>query len=790
MGSEKTVTATKTLTVVGISTTMAALLQYGLVLPALGTTAPALVFVLAILASAAYCGLWPGLLATALCLLMVLDTSPVIGDSIFTPESTVSLILLAIVGIVASVLAEELHQARHRAERRQQALQKEIADRRVVEQKVIDSEARFRELAESLPDIMFATDAAGSNVYTNRRWSEYTGIPRSPQGDVQRSAAEAIHPDDVQRVRDTWRSALARGTPYEVRHRLRGVDGSYRWFIARARPVWGDGKRDAAPRWFGVVADIDGQIRAEEALRDREEQLRLALESTGLGVFEIELATRRMIWSDRCRSIFGYSPNEAVTYRKVRSAIHPQDRRRVISAINRSRDAAGSGEFSFEMRIVQADGGERTVAARGRSFFIPDGDSDTAIRCIGTMLDTTERRRSERQLIASVTDLQHAERSLRDADRRKDEFLAVLAHELRNPLAPIRSALQLIGRAPDSAQAVGYARDVLDRQVGLMVRLIDDLLDVGRVTSGKLTLRLERVSLQAVIDIALEVARPLIAERRQSIAVSIPPAPLILICDPARIGQVLANLLNNAARYTPPRGRITLDVAADEQEVEVRVSDDGVGIAPEAIGSIFTMFSQAGAPPGEGDAGLGVGLPLARALTELHGGSIEARSAGAGSGTEFIVKLPRQHAHQAADEQAGSAAGAAATINGASVLRRVLVVDDNRDAAESLAALLRLSGHEVVIGHDGTQALQLAEQFRPEVMLLDVSMPKMNGHEATRRLRATDWGKPIYIVALSGFGQEQDRARSLEAGCDAHLIKPLSPQELELALAGAGSTLH
>ncbi len=785
MKHEGIANAAKALAVVGITTAMAALLQYGLVLPAFGTSAPELVLVLAILASAAYSGFWAGLLATALCLLISLDTSSKVDSAIFTFESTVPFTLLALVGIVASVLAEELHRARRRAERRQLALQREIADRHAIEQQVAKSEARFRELAESLPDIMFAIDAAGANVYTNRRWSEYTGIPRSPEGGVQHSAADAVHPDDLRRVRDTWQMALASATPYEARHRLRGVDGSYRWFIARARPVWADG--DAAPRWFGVVADIDGQMRAEEALRDREEQLRLALESTGLGVFEIELATRRMTWSDRCRSIFGFSADEPVTYRKSRLAIHPDDRGRVISAINRSRDTAGSGEFSFEMRIVHTDGRERTVAARGRSFFLVEGHNDKAVRCIGTMLDTTERRRNESQLHSSLADLQQAERALRDADRRKNEFLAVLAHELRNPLAPIRSALQLIRTAPHSARAIEYARDVLDRQVAMMVRLIDDLLDVGRITSGKLTLRHERVSLQAVIDTALEITRPLISERQQNVVVNVVPQPLMLVCDPARIGQVVTNLLNNAARYTPPLGRIALTVDADDDEVKICVSDEGSGIAPDAIDSIFTMFSQAGSPPGEGDAGLGVGLPLAQALVTLHGGNIEARSAGVGKGAEFIVRLPRQQA--LAPPGDSPSIDTAAEANTSGTARRVLVVDDNRDAAESLAELLRFAGHEVAIGHDGTEALQLAEQFRPEVMLLDVSMPKMNGHEATRRLRATEWGRPIYIVALSGFGQEQDRERSLAAGCNAHLTKPLSPVDLERALAGAASTL-
>jgi len=785
VAAERMIAGAKSLAVVFIGTAVAALLQYGLVSPTMGNPAPKLILVLAILASAAYGGWLPGILSTALCVSIALETGEVLSAPL-TIEGAVPVTLLAVVGVVASALSEELHRARRRVERRQLALQKEIADRRASEKRLTDSEARFRELAESLPDIMFATDASGVNIYTNRRWSDYTGLPRTSDNEAQRPWKDAIHPDDFERVRNLWQSALARAAPYEARHRLRSFDGTYRWFMARASPVKRSG--DAAPRWFGVATDIDAQMRAEESLRDREEQLRLALESTGLGVFEIELSTQRLIWSDRCRSIFGYSPNEALSYRKVRNAIHPDDRRRVVAAINRSRDAAGPGEFSLEMRIAHTDGSERTVAARGRSFFSADGGLETAVRCIGTMLDMTAHREGERQLHDSVADLQRAERSLREADRRKDEFLAVLAHELRNPLAPIRSALQLMG-STDNTQTLAYAREVLDRQVAMMVRLIDDLLDVGRITSGKLALRREHVALQAVLDAALETARPIIAGRSQKLKVAVPSTPLMLYCDPARISQVLSNLLNNAARYTPPLGSIALTVEADAAEVAIRVSDEGIGIAPDVIASIFTMFSQAGANPGEGNAGLGVGLPLARALTALHGGSIEAHSAGIGTGTELIVRLPRfdgfadEHDSESGLVDAGNNSKVAADT----VCRRVLVIDDNLDAAESLAALLRVAGHEVQVGHDGIQALQLAEQFRPELILLDVSMPKMNGHEATRRLRATEWGKLIYVIALSGFGQEHDRARSLAAGCNAHFTKPLAPDELERALAGASS---
>jgi CheY-like chemotaxis protein/nitrogen-specific signal transduction histidine kinase len=384
-----------------------------------------------------------------------------------------------------------------------------------------------------------------------------------------------------------------------------------------------------------------------------------------------------------------------------------------------------------------------------------------------------------------VTELRQAERSLREADRRKDEFLAMLAHELRNPLAPIRSAVAIMRRAsPGSDEIVAKARDTLDRQVAHMVRLIDDLLDVGRITAGKLTLRKEVASLRGVFDTALESARPLLDAGGHALSVSLPEPPPQLHCDPDRLSQVVGNLLTNAAKYTPAGGRIELRADMVDGEILIRVRDNGIGIAPGSIPSVFDMFSQVGRRPGDDrHAGLGVGLPLARALTGLHGGTIEASSAGPGQGTEMLVRLPINRDHVMSEPKpkpAGSRSPGSAP-------RRVLVVDDNEDAADSLAALLQLSGHEVVVAYDGHQALKAADEFRPEVVLLDVSMPRMDGHEAARRLRATEWGKSIYIVALSGFGQDQDRARSLAAGCNAHLIKPVAPTDLDDVLAGAAS---
>jgi signal transduction histidine kinase/CheY-like chemotaxis protein len=369
--------------------------------------------------------------------------------------------------------------------------------------------------------------------------------------------------------------------------------------------------------------------------------------------------------------------------------------------------------------------------------------------------------------------------ALRDADRRKDEFLATLAHELRNPLAPVCNALELLRRRDSDPGVRQYARNVMDRQLGQLVRLIDDLLDRSRITMGKLQLRKQRIELSAVVESAVEAARPLVEARGHELTVSLPREPIVLEGDPTRLSQVVSNLLNNAAKYTDRGGHVWLRAERENGEAILSVRDSGVGIEAGHLPGIFDMFSQISPALERSQGGLGIGLSLVRGLVELHGGTVEARSAGQGRGSEFVVRLPARPREDALAEAKERTARTASSRS-----CRILVVDDNQDAAESLAIMLRLMGHSVDTAHDGLEAVQAAAATRPDLLLLDIGLPRMNGYEAARHIRDQPWGARLSLVALTGWGQDVDPRRSLEAGFDQHLTKPVDPATLERVVAG------
>jgi PAS domain S-box-containing protein len=378
-------------------------------------------------------------------------------------------------------------------------------------------------------------------------------------------------------------------------------------------------------------------------------------------------------------------------------------------------------------------------------------------------------------LTRDVSEQKRAEEALKEADRRKDEFIATLAHELRNPLAPVRNAVQVLKKKGTPDPEVTWAREVIERQVAQMARLLDDLLDVSRLSLHKLRLRKGRVTLASVIDSALETSRPLIDAGRHELRVTLPDEPVHLDADPVRLAQVFANLLNNAAKYTDRGGVIRLTAERGGGEVVATVKDTGIGIAAEVLPRIFETFSQATPALERAQGGLGIGLSLVRGLVELHGGSVVARSDGPGAGSEFTVRLPAAAAPRREQPPGGVAPPSPAGC-------RIVAADDCRDAADSLAMLLRLMGNEVRTAGDGQEAVEVAEAFRPDVALLDIGMPRLNGYEVARRIREQPWGKDVFLVALTGWGQEEDRRRSQEAGFNSHLVKPVDPAALEQLL--------
>jgi CheY-like chemotaxis protein len=377
-----------------------------------------------------------------------------------------------------------------------------------------------------------------------------------------------------------------------------------------------------------------------------------------------------------------------------------------------------------------------------------------------------------------ITERKKAEDALKEVDRRKDDFIALLAHELRNPLAPLRNGLQVMRLGGNDASSVAQARAMMERQLGHMVRLIDDLLDVSRISRNKMELRRSRVLLADVVGNAVEAARPLIDAAGHELTVSLPPEPIFLDADLTRLAQVFNNLLTNSAKYTEHRGHICLAAKRRGEDVFVSVRDNGIGIPRDALPSVFDMFSQVDRSIERSAGGLGIGLALVKGLVEMHGGTVTVESEGEGKGSTFTVKLPvlqsgrRQVASNKPDQALQSPK------------RRMLVVDDNRDSAESMAMMLKLLGNDVRVAHDGIEAIEAAEKFHPQVILMDVGMPRLNGLEATRRIREQSWGRPT-IVALTGWGQEGDKVRSQEAGCDGHLVKPVSLLDLQRFLAVA-----
>jgi signal transduction histidine kinase/DNA-binding response OmpR family regulator len=360
---------------------------------------------------------------------------------------------------------------------------------------------------------------------------------------------------------------------------------------------------------------------------------------------------------------------------------------------------------------------------------------------------------------------------LRERDRRKDEFLAMLAHELRNPLAPIRNAVQILELAGPNDAHVATARDLIGRQVNHLVRLVDDLLDVSRITRGKINLVKAPVDISSVIAVAVESCRPIIDERRHSLELAMPPEPIRVNADLTRLAQVVLNLLNNAAKYTDEGGRLRLSVAVEQNQVVIRVRDNGTGIAPEMLPTIFDLFTQVDRTLDRSQGGLGLGLTLVRRLTEMHGGRVEANSAGTGKGSEFVVRLPLLSEESSADAKQADTGTGSRSVR--SVRRRILIVDDNRDSAESLAMLLRVRGHDVRTAYDGKQGLAAAEDYRPGVFILDIGLPGLDGYGVARALRALPVFRSALLVALTGYGAEEDRRACYRAGFDAHLVKPV-----------------
>jgi PAS domain S-box-containing protein len=681
---------------------------------------------------------------------------------------------------------------------------RDITARRRDEVQARQSAAQFRQLADALPQIVWTARPDGFIDYYNERWYEFSAFSRDAFGD--QSWKPILHPDDLQRCEETYYKCIQTGCHYQIEYRFKDrATGGYRWFLGRAYPVRDE--QGQIVRWFGTCTDIDDTKRAEETLRFLADASATLAELTDYNSTLQKVASLAVPhFADWC-AVDMQEPDGSVR-RLVVTHVDPgkvqlaeELHRRYpprpsdasgVTRVLRGGESEWAAEIPDALLAAAARDEEHLRLARElglRSYIcVPLRSRGRTLGALtfvtaesGRAYDAADVRAAEDLAHRAVIAVENATllAALKDSDRRKDEFLAMLAHELRNPLAPIRNAVQIYRGKGPAVPDLQWATDVIDRQVDQMTRLVDDLLDVSRITRGKIELRRERAELATILTSAVEASRPLIEKWGHDLTVTIPPEPIYLDVDVTRVAQVVLNLLNNAAKYMDEGGRIWLAADQDGDSAVIRVKDSGVGISPEMLPRVFDMFSQEDRSLERSQGGLGIGLTLVQRLVEMQGGTVEARSDGPDKGSEFIVRLP---VARDAESHKGRAAEGRNDELYVPLKHRILVVDDNRDAADSLGMLLRMMGNEVATAHDGLEAVGAAATFHPEVILLDIGLPKLNGYEVARRIRAQPGGDKMVLIALTGWGQDEDRRRTKEAGFDQHMTKPVEFDALKRAL--------
>jgi PAS domain S-box-containing protein len=644
--------------------------------------------------------------------------------------------------------------------------------RRLAEIALHESRERFQKIVSQAATGVVEMDVEGRVTLVNQKFCQMLGYTEEEL--VGTPVIDVTAPDSVQATLAAVGRLVAEGTGQVVEKRYRRKDGTLMSATSSVNAL-----RNAAGECHGMVAivlDTTESKRAAEALRASEERYRTLFDSMDQAFCLLDLhfdaEGRPAAWTYlETNAAFELHTGLADVVGKTRSAP-------VLALQDWWLEALGG--------VLQQGGNlrfERFAPTLGRwlDIYLTRVGGAGSTKVAALFRDITERKQAEEQLRRFAADLE-------EADRRKTDFLATLAHELRNPLAPIRSGLGVMRLNRDATPAMARVREMMERQVSHMVHLIDDLLDVARISGGKLNLRKGRVALAGILGSAVETSLPLIEAARHELSIAVPEEELLVLADATRIAQVVANLLNNAAKYTPPGGRIGLSLRRDGLDAVITVTDTGVGIPQDALQTVFDMFSQVGSESERSQGGLGIGLSLVRQLVQMHGGSVAGESAGPGAGSRFTVRLPlAADAADAADADSlspGSLPGEAAREGGAPAGLRVLVVDDNVDAAVTLAMILDVEGNQTRVAHDGHEAIRLAAEFRPAVVFLDIGMPGMNGYEAAEAIRRLPGLAQPCLVALTGWGAEHDRARSAAAGFDHHLTKPVELSTVQALLAG------
>ena len=665
-------------------------------------------------------------------------------------------------------LGGAMHAARRRAEsvaesaqRHAGELEREVAQHRETQAKLEGREDDLHLITDTMSVAVARCSRDMRYLWVNRLYAEWAGNGRTAQEMIGKSMVEILGAETMARIRPHIEEVLAgRRVEYE-RFAKRPI--GRRWIQAILEPTFEEGKKAAgeATGWVAVIQDIDDRKRAAEALRGTQEELQLITDNIPAAVCRTGNDLRYM-WMNPTYARWLGRPWKEVVGQPVADIVGPAQMREIAPYIAR----VLKGEQVQYERLADLPGlGRRWISGVFSPIVDASGTPDGWVT-----------------ILTDIHDRRVAEDALREADRRKDDFLATLAHELRNPLAPIRNAVTILGRKSKLDPEVAWGREVIARQVEQMSRLVDDLLDIERISRGKFVVRKERIDLERAIDMALEMSRPYITAAGHRLSVLMPSERVLLDADPVRLAQVFSNLLNNAAKFTESQGSISLTATTDGRSVSVSVEDSGIGFEPEAAERLFRPYSQQA--PDRSRGGLGIGLSLVHGIVALHGGSVEARSAGPGKGAEFIVRLPLAQAERrplrpVGEREEDEAPGLA------SPGVRVLIADDNKDAADSLQRILRHFGYEVRVAYDGAAALETAASFAPRVAILDIGMPRSDGYEVAGALRRR-YGKDVTLIALTGWGQEGDRRRALESGFDRHLTKPVDPNVLHALLKEMG----
>jgi PAS domain S-box-containing protein len=613
---------------------------------------------------------------------------------------------------------------------------------------------RLQLLIEAVVDYgIFVLDPQGHVVSWNTGAQKLKGYTRDEI--VGKHFSTFYPPEDVQRgwPQEELRRALASGRFEDEGWRLR-KDGSRFWANVVITPLYEAGGELAG--FAKITRDLTARREQEQRLRASEERLRLLVESVrDYAIFMLDPDGTVRGWNSGAQAIKGYSADEIIG-RHFSVFYTPEDQR--------------DGKPARELEIALERGSLEDEGWRVRK----DGTLFWANVVISAVRDPSGKLIGFAKVTRDMTDRRRLE-ELERSSRRMNEFLAMLAHELRNPLAPIRNAVTVMQLETLASPALRNSRDIIDRQLTHMTRLVDELLDVGRLSTGKVKLRREKVLFSGVVGRSVEMARPLIEARRHRLTLDLPQSAVYVNGDATRLTQILQNLLVNAAKYTPDGGRITLKVQVADGFVDTRVIDNGRGIDEAELESIFELFMQGDNSAAPNESGLGIGLTLARSLAQMHGGTLEASSAGAGQGSCFMFRLPLGELESVPPQE-----GHGLTADDA---LRVMVVDDNRDSADSATSIVRLLGYRVETAYDGTAALELALELRPQAVLLDLAMPQIDGYETLRLLRLQPGMATAFVIAMTGFGSEDDRRRTTAAGFDAHLVKPVSIDEVERVIA-------